>query len=139
MTPTPAGTRLYVGGPTGQWCLAVQAPSLSGTDRGVPTLVDAIELLRKDGASVRYIGPETIRGVATSHFRSHAAQTFDVWVDAHDQLRRISGRLPALPGVLSGVPTSFTEDFFDFGVPVHFNPPTIHTPHCEPASTSAAP
>jgi hypothetical protein len=44
-----------------------------------------------------------------------------------------------VPAILSGVPTSFTEDFFDFGVPVHFNPPTTRTPRCEPASTSPAP
>jgi len=62
--------------------------------------------------TLQRIGPETIRGVATTHYRIlHARGWSELWVDASDFLRRVRSH--------QGNPeSSKTLDLFDYGTPL---------------------
>jgi hypothetical protein len=62
--------------------------------------------------TLQRIGPDIIRGVATTHYRIlHGRGWNDLWVDASDFLRRITSHQ-------SNPVSSKTFDFFDYGAPI---------------------
>jgi hypothetical protein len=118
--------RGYLRGPTGKWCWS---PSpLWGSAAVNPVPFGTLDALQRSGARFDYIGQEEVRGVETGHFRVVGAHPFDLWVDSQDQLRRLAGKQRLPQGSIT-----FTDDFFDFGTPVHAAPPPSDAPKCEPA------
>ena len=80
----------------------------------------ALDLLR-DIADVQTIGPETVRGVPTTHYRgtTHtAAVPVDVWVDGDGQARKIAATVDHV-----GVKAAIEIEYYDFGVKVDVNAP----------------
>jgi hypothetical protein len=120
------GGRGYLRGPTGKWCWS---PSLVWGNAAVnPLPFGTLDALRRSGARFDYIGQEKLRGVETGHFHVVGAHPLDLWVDSQDQLRRMAGKERLPKGTLT-----FTDDFFDFGTPVHAALPPSDAPKCEPA------
>ncbi len=111
-------TRSYLRGSTGTWCWT-KTPTISLAD---PSIFSTLDSLGRTGARPEYVGTDTVRGVATRHFRLHATKTFDLWVDGQDRMRRLTGESPVGP---------FTEEFFDFGAKVTFVEPSAHTAKCQ--------
>ena len=114
------------------WCRAPRATSEPGV--GVnPT--DALTSLRDAGRVVHRVGRETIRGVATTHFRVSGHPGAEIWVDSHDLLRQYRWTHG------KGDQTD-TTDLFDFGVhvsiavPEHVNACPVPTGPILPQSGS---
>jgi hypothetical protein len=115
--------RTYVRGPTGEWCWSASFASNAAANTSPFGTLDA---LRRSGALFDYIGQEEVRGVETGHFRVAGASPLDLWVDSRDQLRRMAGTQPTPQGTFT-----FTDEFFDFGTPVHATLPPSDAPECE--------
>jgi hypothetical protein len=117
--------RTYLRGPTGEWCWAASVAANAGADASP---FGALDALRRSGARFDYIGQEKVRGVETGHFRVAGASPRDLWVDAQDRLRRMAATQPTPRGTVA-----FTDEFFDFGAPVHATLPPSNAPECEHA------
>ncbi len=111
-------TRSYLRGPTGTWCWT-KTPTISLAD---PSIFATLDTLGRTGARPKYVGTDTVRGVATRHFQLRGRKTFDVWVDGQDRMRRLAGQSPLGP---------FSEEFFDFGAKVTFVEPNARSTPCE--------
>jgi hypothetical protein len=94
--------------------------------KGCPdvTPVDALAGLSHKGESLRRVGTATVRGTPTVHYSVVGAKPpVDLWVDAHDRLRR-------LVWTHADDKQTDTTELYDFGAPVTITPP----PHAQPCS-----
>jgi hypothetical protein len=110
----PAGT---------QWvALDVGSAAADLADAFAPTASNPLEDLRAlTGASdVEVVGAETVRGVETTHYRATVGRgdrdglSFDVWLDAHDRVRKY---------VVGGGDLGLVYELYGFGEPVAIDAP----------------
>ena len=100
------GSHVFVSVRARQWC-ELTDPSASKEPLGFDPAAVLGSL--RPPATLRRLGTDTIRGVATTHYQIlHSRMWNDLWVDGHDQLRRIAS-------YLSQPASSETIDFFDYG------------------------
>jgi hypothetical protein len=79
-----------------------------------------LELLRDIG-EVETIGPETLRGVPTTHYRGTidtADMPVDVWVDGDGQTRKVAATLDQ-----AGIKVDTEVEYYDFGVELDLSAP----------------
>lgn len=128
--------------------IAALAKQLQGSSQD-PT--DVLGYLRGLSPNVRTVGTERIRGEQTTHYAAtvdvakatarlnpQAAAAFrqlmsssgvskfpvDIWVDSDNRVRQVTSKLPGKGGTQLVV----TEQFYDFGTPVHIvAPPAADT------------
>ncbi|MDQ6876011.1 MAG: hypothetical protein M3042_13245 [Actinomycetota bacterium] len=123
--------------------IAALAKQLQGSSQD-PT--DVLGYLQGLSPDVRTVGTERIRGAQTTHYAAtvdvskatgrldpQAAAAFrqlmssagvgkfpvDIWVDSDNRVRQVASKLPGKGGSELVV----TEQFYDFGTPVHVVPP----------------
>jgi hypothetical protein len=118
-----------------------------------------LDVFRSASRSIRTVGHDTIRGVATTHLRivvdgpalkkvlaakgvpanetTTSTQSLDVWVDSRGRLRRITG-----VDAGSDPATTTQMDFYDYGVRVDVQPPPANEitdfPNSDQLATSSA-
>ena len=115
--------------------------------------------LKSKGATLSRIGPDTVRGVGTDHYKvtvpvvTTSTRAFldtarlEVWIDASDLVRRfrVTESLRAPPGDTQPVPAETLEEtieFFNFGNAVTITPPpsdqVMELPSAPPCGKSNA-
>lgn len=90
----------------------------------------ALEVLREATADMQVVGPDVVRGVATTHVRATVSATappgdvVEVWIDGDGLVRRIQMRADGLPGADADAGGEVvTIDLFDYGKPVEITVP----------------
>jgi hypothetical protein len=79
-----------------------------------------LDLLREIG-EVETVGPETVRGVPTTHYRGTidiASVPVDVWVDGDGRARKISATVDR-----AGIKVATEIEYYDFGVELDVDAP----------------
>jgi hypothetical protein len=96
------------------------ADNATGGGLGQADPAGVLDLLRDIG-DVETVGPETLRGVPTTHYRGTidtAAVPVDVWVDGDGQTRKFAATLDQ-----AGINVDTVMEYYDFGVKLDVSPP----------------
>lgn len=90
----------------------------------------ALEVLREVAADMQVVGPEAVRGVATTHVRatisaaSPPGDAVDVWIDGDGLVRRIQMAADGISAAATyGGGAVVTIELFDYGEPVEITVP----------------
>ena len=119
-------TWVKLSNPTG-WLQLPVTPGITQTMFGGFGPITLLDSLKDNGITLRLVGQEAIRGVATKHYLIRPGR-YDVWIDANGLVRRIRYTQINTDQVRPGSPvyTSTqvqTAEFFDFGVAANIQAP----------------